>query len=165
MDEDDLAYFYNYRCPDEDGRDVYLCIDCGCNEEEPITDLNAHEQWHADHPHAGKRQTVADLAELYGDDEYWSQAAEREPQEQLTAGPPLAAVDAAWSQTFTHATGWLDHRDRPTGTGVEFVGIQRFVPCARRGAHLSLSECPTCHADVLCGAARPEDVLTDGRPV
>jgi hypothetical protein len=74
---EDNPEFYEYRYTDADDRDVYLCIDCGCNEEEPITDLNEHEQWHADHPHAGKRQTVADLAELFTDDEYWLRHDER----------------------------------------------------------------------------------------
>ncbi len=74
-----------HRHTDDEGQDVYLCIDCGCNEDEPITDLEEHEKWHAKHPHAWERQTVADLAELFDDDEYWDREPAEEDEDQLAA--------------------------------------------------------------------------------
>ena len=69
--------FYEYRYTDTLGRDIYVCIDCGCNDDEPVVDIQEHEQWHRAHPHAGERQTVADLANLFTDDEYWTSSDER----------------------------------------------------------------------------------------
>lgn len=77
----------------------------------------------------------------------------------------LLLDDGSWWLRLVEGLRLLADNDpnRPTLWPVDdFIAEKKYLPCPRRGTHLTLGECWMCFCDVAWGHAQREDVLRRG---